>query len=176
MRSLMAAVARILAAIMITVVVWCEALARFVQRTLPGHVEPAPAAVVDKYDAAAEAVKVAPEPDQRMFNIQLAAEALFRGQDVTADMLKGFSPKTLGWLEVLDADMLIAVARAKPSALEEHLALRQQIRGVLRFEDDAIEAYRQAVEADAKVPKRPDSAPSRIYPTASHLPAFGPIC
>lgn len=174
MRGLMAAVGKALAAVAMLVTVWVESLGRFVLRCLPGYQLPDPVDIVEAYDEAAAATDVTPKADERIAKIQAMAEAAFRQQPVTPEMIEGLSPKTLRWLELLDADMAIAVAKAKPAELADHLGLRKSIRGVLRYEDDAMEEYRKAVEADAKVPKRPSR---RRTPEGSFaLPAFGPIC
>src|SRR5690606_17200508 len=96
-----------------------------------------------------------PTLDRKIAGLQAAADCLFRQQAPAPEMVEGLSPKTMTWLGALDSDMLLAVAKANPQDLREHLALRQQIRGLLRYEDDAIAEYRRAVEADQRVPKRP---------------------
>ncbi len=174
MRRILKAIAKALAAVAVLVAVWVESLGKFVLRCLPGYQLPDPVDIVEAYDEAAVATDVAPKTDERIARIQATADAMFRQQPVTPEMIEGLPPKALRWLELLDADMAIAVAKAKPEVLAEHLALRKSIRGVLRYEDDAMEDYRRAVEADAKVPKRPSR---RRTPEGSFaLPAFGPIC
>lgn len=158
MRGLIAAVGKALAAIMMMVMVWCEELAKFVLKCRPGYQPADPQEIVDAYEDAAVAKDVAPKIDEKIAGIQAAAECLLRQKPPTPDMLKGLSPKTLKWLGTLDADMLNAVSKVKPQTLADHLALKMQISGLLRFEDDAIDAYRAAVEADLKVPKRPSKS------------------
>lgn len=174
MRSIVAAVGRALAAVAALVVVWCEGLGRFVLRCMPGYAPPDPAAVVEMYDDAAQAVDVRPKADAQIAGLQAVANALFRGQVPDAGAIEGLSPKALGWLELLDANMLISVARAKPEDLQAHLESKTTIRGLLRYDDDAIQAYRDAVEskgAESEIEycrRRPQKNPS--------LPAFGPMC
>lgn len=175
MRRILKAIAKALAVVAVLVAVWVESLARFVLKCLPGYQPPDPVDIVEAYDKASEQKKIDPDYDAKIAGIQAAADALFRQQPVPGSAVKGLSEKTLEWLELLDADQLLAAAKAKPEALKEHLALRQQIRGVLRYEQDAMTAYREAVKADARTPKRP--SPRRTQDAkAWALPAFGPIC
>lgn len=174
MRTVFGAIGRALAAVVMLVTVWCEQLCRFVIRCLPGYQPATTADLVEAYTEAAVDQPVEPSIDQKIAGLQAAAECLLRQQQPAPDMLEGLSPRTLAWLELLDADMLLAVARARPEELREHLALRQQIRGVLRCEDDTIADYRRAVEADQRVPKNPATRQKRDE--AFRMPAFGPIC
>lgn len=161
MRGVLRAVGRILAAMAIVTTIWCEKLGRFVAKCLPGNPTTDPGMIEDGYAAAAETAPVSPKLDEKIAGIQLAANALVRNQKVTAAMLKGLSPKTLRWLQVLDDDMLATVGNARPSDLAGHLSLRKSLRGVLRFEDDAIAEYQRIVEAQAQKPKAPRPASRR---------------
>jgi len=172
-RAVLGAIGRTLAAMAALIVVWCEQLCRFVIRCLPGYQPATTADLVEAYTEAAHEASVEPSVDGKIARMQQAADLMFRQQPVPGDVLQGLSPKSVRWLSLLDADMLIAVARARPDDLREHLQLRQQIRGLLRFEDDAIAEYERAVEADAKVPK--NQAARRTREQAFSLPAFGPI-
>ncbi|WEJ35106.1 hypothetical protein [Devosia sp. SD17-2] len=174
MRRILKAIAKALAAVAVLVAVWVESLGRFVLRCLPGYQLPDPVDIVEAYDEAAVDAKVEPSLDKKIAGIQAAADCLFRQQAPAPEMIEGLSPKTMTWLGALDADMLLAVAKAKPEDLREHFALRRQIRGLLRYEDDAIAEYRRAVEADQRVPKRP--SPRRKQDPGFSLPAFGPVC
>lgn len=174
MRRILTAIAKAVAAAMVLVAVWVESLGRFVLRCLPGYQLPDPVEIVEAYDEAAADAEVEPTLDKKIAGIQAAADALFKQQAPAPEMVEGLSPKTMSWLGALDPDMLLAVAKAKPDELREHFALRRQIRGLLRYKDDAIAEYRHAVEADQRVPKRPSQR--RKQDPGFSLPAFGPVC
>ena len=174
MKSIVAAIGRALAAMAALIVVWCKELGRFVLRCMPGYVPPDPADVVEMYDDAGQAVNVTPKADAQIAGLQAVADALFRGQVPDASALEGLSPKAIGWLELLDADMLLSVARAKPEHLQSHLNGKATIGGLLRYEDDAIAAYRDAIEskgAESEIEYR-----RRRPRKDTQLPAFGPMC
>lgn len=176
MRGIVLAIGKALAAMAATVIVWCEQLGRFIVKCLPGYQLPDPLEVVEAYDQAAAEATVEPTLDKKIAGIQQAAECLFRQQPPAPDMVEGLSPKTMTWLGTLNADMLLAVARAKPQDLREHLALRQQIRGLLRYEDDSIAAYRAAMEPELERLRRCPSPRRKPDDEPFSLPAFGPIC
>jgi hypothetical protein len=168
------AIARALAAMTVMVAVWVESLARFVMKCLPGYQLPAPADVVEEYVEAAETAAVEPQPDQRLQNIQLVADALFRQQPIADAWLVGLSSRTLEWLEAMNAAMLLETARAKPQDLQAHIAGTRTVRGLLAYDPAAVEAYRDAVARDAEPElERIRRRAKRQEPL---LPAFGPIC
>lgn len=174
MRSLMAAVACILGAVMIVVVEWCQALGRFVERCRPGHVAPDPQDLVCHYLEAVEAAAVTPELDQRLQGIQITAEAIFRGNEVTGDMVAGLSANTMAWIEALDAGMLLMVARAEPCDLKEHLIGRKTIKGLLAADPESIATYVRAIQAETALERQPTARKPRRREQL--LPMFGPIC
>lgn len=171
MRRMLRAVAKVLAAILVTVAVWSEQLGRFILR----HATQSPitpgADVVEEYENMAVATDVTPTLDQRIEGIQLIADQILHDRVLDPAALDGLSPKAIRWLEVLDEDMLRIVATAKPEALKKHLDNSYAIRGLVRFEDDAMTEYKRAVEADRLVPSRP--ARSRKDDVELFAPALG---
>lgn len=177
MRRMLRAIAKALVAAATLVAIWVESLGRFVLKCLPGYQLPDPSEVLEAYDEAAADATVEPTLEKKIAGIQQAADCLFRNQPPAPEMVEGLSAKTMKWLGTLDSDMLLAVARARPEDLREHLALRQPIRGLLRFEEDAIAAYREAMEPELeRLRRRPSPRRTPDDERAFSLPAFGPIC
>lgn len=144
---------------------------KWVLRCMPGYVPPAPADVVEEYEDLAVAKDVTPDIDRRVDNLQVIADALLHGKGLDPATLDGLSPKSLNWLELLDRDMLQIVATAKPSDLKRHLDNSYSITGLLRFEQNAMDDYRERAEADRLVPRRP--AKSRKEDLELFAPALG---
>jgi len=176
MRGIVLAIGKALAAMAATVIVWCEQLGRFIVKCLPGYQLPGPLEVVEAYDQAAAEATVEPTLDKKIAGIQQAAECLFRQQPPAPDMVEGLSPKTMTCLGTLNGDMLLGEPRGTPQDLREHLALRQQTRGLRRDQDDPTAAYRAAMEPELERLRRCPSPRRKPDDEPFSLPAFDPIC
>lgn len=173
--KILAAIARALAALTALILVWCESLGRFIISCLPGYQPPDPTEVVEAYEDAAARIDLSPGQHELLQRIQATADLMLREQPVPGELMQGLSERTVRWLALLDTDMLIAVVKSKPDDLTAHLRSRQTIHGLLRFEEDAIEAHRQAMARGAQ-PELEVAYGRRRPRREPVLPAFGPMC
>jgi hypothetical protein len=173
------AIAVMLTAVAMVVLVWCERAGKFVLRCLPSYRPPDPQGLVDEYVDAAETAPVTPAADERMRNIGLVADALFRQAEIPDAIIAGLSDRTIDWLQALDADMLLLVSNAKPQDLGAHIAGTKAIRGLLAFDQESVAAYIEAAKRPLNDKYEPEleyyhrRRPRRQEPL---LPAFGPMC
>lgn len=81
----------------------------------------------------------------REMTIRAAAAQIMSGGVPAPEIMADLSIEERRWLAVMPDDMLKLVVQSKLPDLREHLRNRQTLRGVLRFEKTAVDAYLDAL-------------------------------
>lgn len=81
----------------------------------------------------------------REMTVRAAAAQMMSGGVPALELMAGLSIEERRWLAVMDDAMLKRVVLSRMPDLREHLRNRQTIRGVLRFERAAVDAYLDAL-------------------------------
>lgn len=91
-------------------------------------------------------------PDQtdyfREMTIRAAAAQMMSGGVPAPEIMADLSAEERRWLAVMPDDMLKLVVLSRMPDLRDHLRNRQTLRGVLRFEKSAVDAYLDALARD----------------------------
>ena len=113
---------------------------RLVSMLMPG----VPVCEPDEHEVSDEAVPNQPDYFREM-TLRAAAAQLMSGGVPSPEIMADLGVEERRWLAVMDDDMLKRIVLSKLPDLREHLRNRQTIRGVLRYEKAAVDAYLDAL-------------------------------
>lgn len=141
LKSIMAAIGRMLAAMPKFVTERVKVAGRWITRLVAVPAAP----VMPNAGVAAEAkADLSAKTDDSHAVIRRVGGKLVQGQELTADDLKGVTPQMLRWLRVLGKPALCRVLCADEQQLRAHIRGVALIKGVCRYEPEAIEAMEAA--------------------------------
>lgn len=112
---------------------WIKVSGRWIMQAIPGGAE----------ELAMPAEPAAPTsaPDADVTALKAAAASLAADMDPTPEHLSALSERQMQWLMAMDQRMLCRVACAETDQIRAHLSGRATIKGVLRADKEAVDAF-----------------------------------
>ncbi|MBJ6986051.1 hypothetical protein [Devosia sp. MC521] len=145
MKSILAAIARVMRAMRATAWRWVQVGGRWIQEMIPGG---APEPVGPSADVVAEVEAAQAEPSARAVDdigpVKTLARLMWAGVALRPEHMEGITERELDWLRVLDQGMLHTLAVADKEQIDAHMRGRAPIKGMLPFDPAAVEDMKRA--------------------------------